>query len=368
MKRSKVYFATMRATAEENLQAKLARLARTAGIERIDFKRKFAAVKIHFGEVGNLAFLRPNYARTIVDIIRGLGGKPFLTDCNTLYVGGRRNALDHIDTAYLNGFSPFSTNCHILVADGLKGNDEVHVHVAGGVYVKKAKIGRAVMDADVLVSLTHFKCHECTGIGGALKNIGMGCGSRAGKMEMHSAGKPSVNRDACVGCGKCAGVCAQDAITISAAKASIDSSRCVGCGRCLGICPADAVEAAGDEANDVLNRKIAEYAKAVLDGRPHFHVMLAIDISPFCDCHMENDMPIVPDVGMFASCDPVALDVAATDMVNRQPAAVGSLLDEVKGRGADHFSSVTPGTDWRTCIEHAAKLGVGSAEYELVEI
>ena len=191
----------------ENLLQKLERLIRKAGIEKIDFQDKFVAIKIHFGEPGNLAFLRPNYAKVVADVVKSLGGKPFLTDCNTLYVGGRKNALDHIDAAYLNGFSPFSTGCHVIIADGLKGTDEVYVPVPDGDYVKEAKIGRAVMDADVFISLTHFKGHESTGFGGTIKNIGMGCGSRAGKMEMHAAGKPHVKQEKCVGCGLCGKAC-----------------------------------------------------------------------------------------------------------------------------------------------------------------
>lgn len=165
-----------------------------------------------------------------------------MTDCNTLYVGGRKNALDHIDTAYLNGFSPFSTGCHVIIADGLKGTDEVLVPVSGGKYVKEAKIGRAVMDADVFISLTHFKGHEITGFGGALKNIGMGCGSRAGKMEMHSAGKPYVIQEQCVGCRVCAKSCAHDAISFTDKKANINHSLCAGCGRCIGVCHRDAIK------------------------------------------------------------------------------------------------------------------------------
>ena len=211
MEKSKVYFTTMKTSFSENLPQKLERLIKTAGIGNIDFTDKYAAIKMHFGEPGNLAFLRPNYAAVVVKVIKELGGKPFLTDCNTLYVGGRKNALDHIESAYQNGFNPYNTGCHILIADGLKGSDDVEVPVSGGEYVKTAKIGRAVMDADVFVSLTHFKGHEQAGMGGTLKNIGMGCGSRAGKMEMHSSGKPVVKREKCVGCRACAIICAHGA-------------------------------------------------------------------------------------------------------------------------------------------------------------
>ena len=199
MEKSKVYFTNLRTKNNDNLQQKLERLIRKAGIGEIDFDGKYAAIKIHFGEPGNLAYLRPNYAKTVVDVIKSLGGKPYLTDCNTLYVGGRKYALDHIQSAYENGFNPFATGCHILIGDGLKGTDESYVPVEGGEHVKEAKIGRAVMDADIFISLTHFKGHEMTGFGGTLKNIGMGCGSRAGKMELHSAGKPYIKQKYCIG-------------------------------------------------------------------------------------------------------------------------------------------------------------------------
>ena len=215
---------------------------KTAGMGDIDFTDKYVAIKMHFGEPGNMAYLRPNWAKTVADLVKSQGGKPFLTDCNTLYIGGRKNALDHMDTAYANGFSPFSTGCHVIIADGLKGTDEAYVPV-NGEYVKEAKIGRAVMDADVFISLTHFKGHEMAGFGGTLKNIGMGCGSRAGKMEQHCEGKPSVNTSACVGCGACRRICAHGAPIIENGKAHIDHDKCVGCGRCLAVCPKDAIAA-----------------------------------------------------------------------------------------------------------------------------
>ena len=366
MEKAKVYFTDMRTTFEENLPQKLTRLLKTAGIGQIDFRGKFVAIKIHFGELGNLAFLRPNYAKAVADLVKQLGGRPFLTDCNTLYVGHRKNALDHLDTAYENGFSPLSTGCQILIADGLKGTDEVLVPIQGE-YVREAKIGRAVMDADIVISLNHFKGHEEAGIGGALKNLGMGCGSRAGKMEMHSSGKPRVEEEKCIHCGACAKNCAHGAISVPEKKARIDHGKCVGCGRCIGVCPADAVKPANDEAAEILSRKITEYALAVVQGRPHFHVSLAIDISPYCDCHAENDAPIVPDVGMFASFDPVAIDQACADLVNAQPALPNSILAERQPDG-DHFHTVHPITSWREAVTHGEKLGLGTSQYELIKI
>lgn len=367
---SKVYFADLRADVHENLQQKLTRLMKTAGMGDIDFQDKFVAIKLHFGEPGNLAFLRPNWARTVADFVKERGGKPFLTDCNTLYVGGRKNALDHMDSAMLNGFNPMTTGCQIIIGDGLKGSDEVEVPVVGGEYVRNAKIGRAVMDADVFISLTHFKGHEEAGFGGCLKNIGMGCGSRAGKMEQHNAGKPHVAQKHCIGCGQCRKICAHGAPIIENGKAHIDHDRCVGCGRCIAVCPKNAVQVNCDETTTNLNRKIAEYTKAVVDGRPCFHISLVIDVSPNCDCRPENDMAIVPNVGMFASFDPVALDMACVDAVNAQTPLRGSAADDAhaKAHVHDHFQRLHPDTNWRSCLEHGEKIGIGTREYELIKI
>ena len=368
MEKSKVYYTDMHATGEANLLQKLEKLMKKAGFENIDFAEKFVAVKLHFGEPGNLAYLRANYAKVVCDYIKRLGGKPFVTDCNTLYVGGRKNGLDHLDSAYINGYNPFATGVHTIIADGIKGTDEQLVPVEGGEYVKEAKVGTAIMDADIIISLNHFKGHELTGFGGAIKNIGMGCGSRAGKMEMHSAGKPYVEEKKCIGCGKCLDVCAHDAPLIADKKASIDQNKCVGCGRCIGVCPKDAIQAALDEANDILNCKIAEYTKAVIQNRPHFHINMVIDVSPYCDCHSENDIAIVPDVGVFASFDPVALDMACADAVNRQPAITGSILEKHGHHHGDHFADVSPETNWISALDHAQKLGIGVKEYELIEL
>lgn len=346
---------------------------KTAGFETLDLDGKFVAIKMHFGEYGNLAMLRPNYARIVADYVKQLGGKPFLTDCNTLYVGSRKNALDHLETAYLNGFTPYTVGCPVIIADGLKGTNEVLVPIDGE-YVKEAKIGAALMDADAVISLTHFKGHEMAGFGGALKNLGMGGGSRAGKMDQHSDGKARVDRDVCVGCGACTRICAHGAPSLKDGKAEIDPAKCVGCGRCLANCPKDAIYAKNSKSRALLNCKIAEYAKAVCDGRQAFHVSLICDVSPNCDCHSENDVPIIPDVGMLASFDPVALDMACVDLCNAQSVNAGSILEENLSRfGEDddnheHFHMTHPDAEWESCLEHGEKIGLGTRKYELVEI
>ena len=365
MAASKVYFTTFHTTLEENIQQKLSRLLLTAGMDQIDFRNRYVAIKMHFGEPGNLAYLRPNYAKTVADLVRQLGGKPFLTDCNTLYVGGRKNALDHIASAYVNGFTPYTTGCHVIIADGLKGSDDVAVPVDGE-YIKNARIGRALMDADIVISLTHFKGHEATGIGGTIKTLGMGGGSRAGKKEMHADGKPAVNESNCIGCGACHKICAHDAPTTENRKMPIDTNKCVGCGRCIAVCPMDAIEGVYDPNGHLLNCKMAEYAKAVVQGRPSFHISLAMDISPNCDCHAENDVPVIPNVGMFASFDPVALDEACAEMCSRMPRNPNAAFEDASSD--DLFHAVHTVTHWQDQTEHGEKIGLGSREYKLIEI
>ena len=371
---SRVFFTDMRTRVGESLLLKLDRLISGAGIGQIDFAQKYAAIKIHFGEPGNLAFLRPNFAKVVVDKIKSLGGMPFLTDCNTLYVGRRNNALVHLDAACENGYFPMSTGCQNIIADGIRGSDDVDVPVNGGEYCKTAHIGRAIMDADIVVSLNHFKGHEGTGFGGALKNIGMGSGSRAGKMAMHNDGKPRVDSDSCIGCKICARFCAHGAIGFSKGKASIDHGKCVGCGRCIGACSKDAVYNSSESSNLALNCKIAEYTKAVLEGRPNFHINVVNQVSPYCDCHGESDAAVVPDIGIFAGFDPVALDKACIDAVNAAPGIEASILGDRKrthrdeAGNCDHFTDVHPATDWRSQISHAEKIGLGSGTYELIVI
>lgn len=375
MQPSKVYFTDFRTKAfGDGLPVKLKKLLKKAGIDKLDMEGKFVAIKLHFGELGNISYLRPNYAKAVADVVKEFGGKPFLTDCNTMYPGSRKNAIEHLYCAWENGFTPLTVGCPIIIGDGLKGTDDIEVPVEGGEYVKNAKIGRAIMDADIFISLSHFKGHEMTGFGGAIKNIGMGCGSRAGKTEQHSSGQPTINEELCRGCKKCMAQCANNGLVYNpdTRKMSVNKTNCVGCGRCLGACNFDAISFENYHANKLLNCKMAEYAKAVVDGRPQFHISLIVDVSPNCDCHSENDVPILPNIGMFVSQDPLALDQACVDACQAATPMPGSqLYEHIHAPGFcdkhDHFRNSTPESEWQSCLEHAEKIGLGSRKYELIK-
>lgn len=369
MNEAKVFLTNLRTEPGINLLDKVERLAKAAGIEQIEMKDKFVAIKIHFGEPGNLAYLRPNYARRIVQLIQSLGGKPYLTDANTLYTGQRDNAVDHLTAAFENGYNPLVTGCPVIIADGLKGTDYREIPIDQK-HCKTAKIGTAIADADVIISMNHFKGHEMTGFGGALKNLGMGSGSRGGKLEMHSASQPKIAAENCVACRQCMKQCSQRAITINPEhKAVINLEKCIGCGQCVAVCMYDAAQVQWDESALITNEKIAEYAYAVLKDKPSFHLNFIMDVSPNCDCWSNNDLPVVPDIGIAASLDPVALDRACVDLVNNAPIIMGSVLEE-KGcqEHQDRFTTVHPTTDWRAGLRYAEAIGLGTQRYELVHV
>lgn len=368
---SKVYFTNLRTSPGNSLLHKLERLVKTAGINQIDFKDKFVAIKIHFGEYGNVAYVRPNYAAVIVDIIKKLGGKPFLTDSNTLYSGSRDNAVDHIHTAMVNGFNPIATGCDVIIADGLRGKDERIVDI-GGKYCPEPKIGAAIAEADIVISITHFKGHEMAGFGGTLKNLGMGSGSVAGKQDMHSTAQPKIELDNCIGCRICEKNCNHDAIHVVDRKAVINYDNCVGCGQCVALCKSGGAVMSSTESGEILNYKIAEYTKAVLNGKPNFHVSFIMNVSPECDCWGHNDAAIVPDLGIAASFDPIALDQACADIVNKAPTlqTANALAEKEHEHTHEHdkFHHLHPDTNWQAGLRYGEEIGLGTRDYELVSV
>ena len=372
MASSQVFFTNLRTTPTSNLLDKMERLVRRAGIAGIDFENRFAAIKIHFGEPGNMAYLRPQYAARMAGLLRSLGAKPFLTDANTLYSGRRANAVDHLQSAMENGYNPISAQCQVIIADGLKGIDYREIEIDGQ-YCKAPKIGAAIADADIIISMNHFKGHEQAGFGGALKNLGMGCASVGGKLELHCASQPRIDTEACKGCNICVKHCAHDAIHLNNnRKAEIDYERCVGCGQCVALCQYDGAVMGEGDTSERLNYKIDEYTKAVLSDKPHFHVSFIMNVSPECDCWNHNDAAIIPDLGIAASFDPVALDKACADMVINAPIIGGNKLAEAHPHehleGEDKFHLIHPDTNWQAGLHYAEEIGLGSQAYELITV
>jgi uncharacterized Fe-S center protein len=368
--KSNVYFTSVRTRPGNNMYDKLDKLIKKAGMESMDLKGKLVALKIHFGEPGNLAYIRPNYAARIVKKVKEMGGKPFLTDCNTLYYGRRANAVDHLEAAMENGFNRIAVGCDAIIADGLTGTDAMEIPI-NMKHVEKAKIGTVIADSNIIISLNHFKGHEQTGFGGALKNIGMGSGSRKGKMEMHSASKPEMKEENCVACGMCIKNCPEKAIVYNSRhKAQIDFSKCIGCGQCVASCHYGSARAKYDQSAEILSEKMAEYAYAVLKGKQHFHISFILNVSPDCDCFDVNDQALVPDIGIAASFDPVALDKACVDLVNQAPAISDSRMFDKQPfkQGNDKFVHVHPDVHWKDCLKHAEEIKLGSMDYKLIEV
>ena len=250
MTTSKVWFTDLRTNPTQNLLKKLEKLILKAGIDNIEFKKKLVTIKIHFGEPGNLAYLRPNFAARIVSLLKSREAIPFLTDCNTLYYGRRSNAPSHLDAAYENGYNPLTTGCQVIIGDGIKGTDyrEISLNME---YTGSARIGTAIAEADIIISMNHFKGHEMTGFGGALKNIGMGSASVGGKLFLHSGASPAIYEENCTGCRVCEKYCAHDAIHVGKDKiAHITYEKCIGCGQCVAVCQYDSAQVVWQNASE----------------------------------------------------------------------------------------------------------------------
>ncbi|MEW5947114.1 MAG: DUF362 domain-containing protein [bacterium] len=363
-----VYFTDMRTGYKKNLYDKLGALFTRSNIGETIREKDTVALKLHWGERGNLGFIPPTLVRYVVEKVKNFGGKPFITDTNTLYTGSRRNAVDNILTAIANGFSPEVVGAPVIVADGLCGRDFAKVKIKG-THFSEVKIASAVHHAKALISLAHFKGHEGTGFGGTLKNIGMGCGSPGGKQNMHSDVKPSVNENNCTACGSCIEVCPVDAITFTAERKSrINHKKCIGCGECVTVCNYNAIAVNWQSDLNVMQEKMVEYALGVVQEKKQKCAFFdfVMNVSPDCDCCGWTDASIVPDVGILASFDPVALDQAALDLVNEAAALPGTKLAR-KEAAANKFAAMY-GVGGEHQLEYAEKIGLGSRKYELVRV
>lgn len=365
-----VFFMDLEATSKENLPQKLSRLVKTAGIENILKENDLTAIKIHFGEQGNTAYIRPIFIRKIIQTIKEYKASPFLTDANTLYVGTRSNSISHIHTAIENGFSYSSMDATpIVIADGLRGKSETKVTVDQK-NCKHVYIGSEIIDANALISVAHFKGHELSGFGGTLKNIGMGCASRKGKLDMHSNVSPRIKRKTCIGCAECEKHCPSGAIRLKEKKAYLDKKKCIGCAECIVRCPTGSVNITWNQTVPVFLEKMMEYNLGILKNKKEkaFFINFITDISPKCDCLSYSESPIVNNVGVLASTDPVAIDQASADLVNQQKALSGTVLKTNLNPGEDKFKGLYPSVDWEHQLDYAQKIGIGTREYHLVKL
>jgi hypothetical protein len=368
---SPVYGATMRASFKENLLGKLDRLLSGLELGRDLRAKDLVAIKLHFGEKGNTAFIRPIFLKRVVEAVRAIGAKPFLTDANTLYVGTRANSVDHLTTAVENGFAYSVVGAPLIMADGLKGHSYTPIEM-GMKNVATAYIGSELVEADGLIGVAHFKLHELSGFGGAMKNIGMGAAARRGKLFQHSDVHPQIKKKPCIGCGDCVVRCAHAAISLvqeenGAAKAKIDARRCVGCGDCILACRQGAVQVGWDRAIPRFMEKMVEYTAACLKGKEGkaFFLNFITQVSPACDCYGHADAPLIRDVGILASRDIVALDQASVDLFQGEAALPGARLGPEHGPGSDKIRAVYPDIPWEYQLEYAERIGLGSRSYEL---
>jgi len=351
-----VFFTDFHSTPRKNLFKKIEMLLNKAGIEEKIKKNDITAVKIHFGEMGNHSFIRPVFVKKIIEYVKKIGGKPFLTDTTTLYTGSRTDAVSHIETAIKNGFAYSVVNAPIIIADGLRGNASSSVIINKEIF-KEVSIAHEIVNADAIVALTHFTGHELSGFGGAIKNIGMGCATRKGKLEQHSNVSPFVKKSKCVGCKKCIEWCRYGAISIVDKKAQINSELCVGCGECILTCPENAIMINWNETSPVFQKKMAEYAFGVIKGKENSSLFVNFlnNITSHCDCYPMSDKTIIEDIGILASSDPVAIDQASIDLIN-------------KATKKDLFREIYPNIDYTYQLIHGEKIALGKRMYKIIKV
>lgn len=366
--KSKVFFAPVYSQGKPvSLQTRLKQLFDAAGFGELISKGDIVAIKIHFGEKGNTAYISPTYARQVVDKIREKGGKPFLTDTNTLYNGARANAVDHLETAIYNGFSYACVNAPIIIADGIYSKNSAEVEI-NKKHFDKVKIAKEIESVPKMIVMSHFKGHEMAGFGGAIKNLAMGCAPAAGKQQQHSAVNPKVS-DKCAGCENCISYCPASAIELRQKKANIGDS-CIGCGECISICPIRAISPQWDTDIPVFIEKMTEYAYGAAKNKLEHagYINFLMNITPLCDCYGFSGAYIVPDIGILASKDPVAIDAASFDLVNAQAGNHHSGLKCNHEKGEDKFRGLYKDIDAGKQLSYGEEIGLGSRSYELIKI
>ncbi len=363
-----VYFSPVRTSGKKSLVTRAGQLLDRAGLSSAVEEDDLVAIKLHFGEQGNTGFVQPIFLREVVSRVKAAGGKPFLTDSNTLYRGQRSNAVDHIACAIHNGFSYATVEAPLVIADGLDGRDAEDVPVPG-THFDSVRIGAAAVHADAMVVVTHVKGHEATGFGGALKNVGMGFGCRSAKQRMHADFSPEPSAEKCTACGRCVKWCPVDAMTIGPDRvARVDSELCYGCGECVAACAYGAISIEWKTTPEAIQEKIVEHAMGALadkDGKV-VYLSFVMNVSPDCDCWHFSDAAVVPDIGVLASTDIVAIEQAAYDLVTQARGLPGT-RGEGMHEGSDKFTRIT-GIDGTRAITYAEEMGLGTRVYTLERV
>jgi len=367
--KSNVYMVNFRSRKQrENKLNKLKRLMDVDEFSGRIQKGDLTAVKLHFGERGNDTFINPVLVRQVVDSIKRWGARPFITDTNTLYRGSRHNSVDHLITAIEHGFDYAVVGAPLIIADGLKSQNFNQVEIARN-HFKSVKIASDIAGSDSMVVLSHFKGHEMSGFGGAIKNLAMGCAPMEGKAEQHTP-RPWVEEEACIGCGECIRVCPKDAVRIYSQKAVIDRDLCIGCGECMTVCGQKAITMDWDVELKVFIERMTEYACGAVTGKEDriLFINFLMNITPDCDCVPWSDAAIVPDIGVLASTDPVAVDMASVDLINAETGLKDTFLTGHFEPGQNKFSAMRDRPSGMIQITYGEEIGLGTSDYKLIRL
>ncbi len=354
--KEKIFYIKMNENEDDNsICQKLTDTIKTNNLFSFIAPKDMVAVKTHFGEEGTKGYVRPPIIKALGQLVKNHEALPFITETSTLYRGRRTNAVEHIQHAYNQGFTYEATEMPVIIADGLVGDDEVEVDIPGSHY-KKVGIAGLMAKCQAMVMVSHFTGHMLTGFGAALKNMGMGCSSRKGKLIQHSTAKPSIKLSLCTGCGECFRWCPHDAIAMVDEKARIKNRACVGCGECLAVCRFDAVGYNWGETYENIQEKVVEHAMGVakLKEGKAIYINFLNRITKDCDCMHNTHQLIAPDIGVLIGFDPVAIDAASLDLVEQKT--------------GQELSKLAFNIPHRLQIEHAKKLNFGNPEYELIEV